>query len=141
MTNLENLLKERKELIKENYYSNEEYIYFLKKEGFNFLFFRELENNKNDKEFHFFKYSNKKIHFVSFIDYKFPIYNSFNFEDIATIKIYNDCFKVVLRDKFTFYIGTENHSITSLEEARIASQIIIKVLSSVRKNNKIVVNL
>ncbi len=140
MTNLENLFKERQELIKESYSSKEEYTYFLKKEGFHFLFFRNLEK-KNDKEFYFFKCLDNKIHFISFINYKFPIYNSFNFEDIVFIKIYTDAFKVVLKNDKTFYVGSKNDSVNSEEEVKIASQIICKIFSKIQKNNKVILNL
>lgn len=140
MTNLENLFKERKELIKENYSSKEEYTYFLKKEGFNFLFFRNLEKN-DDKEFYFFKCLDNKIHFISFINYKFPMYNSFNFEDIVFIKVYTDAFKVILKNDKTFYIGSKNSSVNSEDEVKVASQIICKIFSKIQKNNKVILNL
>ena len=140
MTNLENLFKERQELIKENYSSKEEYIYFLKKEGFNFLFFRNLEKN-DDKEFYFFKCLDNKIHFISFINYKFPMYNSFNFEDIVFIKVYTDAFKVILKNDKTFYIGSKNSSVNSEDEVKVASQIICKIFSKIQKNNKVILNL
>tara|TARA_Y100000588_G_scaffold282343_1_gene299483 strand:- start:11646 stop:12071 length:426 start_codon:yes stop_codon:yes gene_type:complete len=141
MTNLENLLKERQKLIKESYSSEDEYMYFLKKEGFHFLFFRNLKQNEYDKEFYFFKFLDNKIHFISFINYKFPRYNSFNFEDIVFIKVYTDTLKVILRNDKTFYVGSKNDSVNSEDEVKIASQIICKIFSKIQKNNKVILNL
>ena len=139
MTNLENLFQEREELIKDTYSSKEEYMEFLKKEGFQFLFFRNLE--KDGKEFYFFKCLDNKIHFIAFINYKFPTYNSFDFEDIVFIKVYTDAFKVILKNDKTFYIGSKNNSVNSEDEVKIASQIICKIFSKIQKNNKVILNL
>lgn len=138
MTNLEDLFKERQELIKENYSSEEEYTYFLKKEGFHFLFFRNLANKL--KEFYFIKCLDNKIHFISFIHYKFPMYNSFIIEDIASFKIYSNAFEVILNNNNTFYIGTKEDS-NSDDEIKIASQILCKILSNNKKNNKVILSL
>ena len=139
MTNLENLFQEREELIKDTYSSKEEYMEFLKKEGFQFLFFRNLE--KDGKEFYFFKVINNKIHFISFINYTFPSYNSFYIEDITFFKIYTDAFKVILKNDKTFYIGSRNNSINSEKEIQIGFQILVKILSNFKKYNKSILNL
>lgn len=139
MTNLEDLFKERQELIKENYSSEEEYTYFLKKQGFNFLFFRNLEKI-DDKEFYFFKYLDNKIHFISFINYKFPMYNSFVIEDIVSVKIYSNAFQVVLTNNNIFYVGTQEDS-NSEDEIKIASQILCKIFSNNKKSDKVILSL